>query len=175
MKRFIFGTLGTGLCMLLSGCGSSNQPPVASGDGTYQPQTAAKSDTQKSPNKSVIHISEEIRTACGISDTDANFDFDSARVKKGDYPVLKKLAECFKTGKLKGRQMRLVGHADPRGDSEYNLVLGGRRADGVKEYLVDKGLGDTQIATSSRGEMDAKGENEATWAKDRRVDVMLAN
>jgi peptidoglycan-associated lipoprotein len=71
--------------------------------------------------------------------------------------------------------MNLVGHADPRGEEEYNMVLGGRRADNVQHFLVSVGLPTGQAMTTSRGEMDATGTDEAGWAKDRRVDVVLAN
>ncbi len=55
------------------------------------------------------------------------------------------------------------------------MVLGGRRADNVKNFLVSVGLPNPQVMTTSRGEMDATGTDEAGWAKDRRVDVVLAN
>ena len=66
------------------------------------------------------------------------------------------------------------GNTDERGSDEYNMVLGGRRAESVKQYLANEGLGKSQMETTSRGELDAKGFNEETWAKDRRVDVLLA-
>jgi peptidoglycan-associated lipoprotein len=67
-----------------------------------------------------------------------------------------------------------VGHADPRGDEEYNLALGGRRADAVADALAQRRLSRNQISTTSRGEMEASGTDEPSWAKDRRVDVTLA-
>jgi peptidoglycan-associated lipoprotein len=71
--------------------------------------------------------------------------------------------------------MRLVGHADPRGEDEYNMLLGGRRADNVKAAIVAEGMAGGKIATTSRGELDATGTEETSWSKDRRVDVMLGN
>jgi peptidoglycan-associated lipoprotein len=127
------------------------------------------------PTQSVIRIAEEIRRACGIADADAHFAFDSARLETADYPVLQKIVACFTSGPRAGRQLRLVGHADPRGDEEYNLLLGGSRADGVKGFLVERGLAGQQAATSSRGEMDASGVDAQSWAADRRVDVVLVN
>jgi peptidoglycan-associated lipoprotein len=127
------------------------------------------------PTRSNINISEDIKKACGISDADAYFAFDSANVRPQDHAILQKLASCFSTGPLKGHTMRLVGHADPRGDEEYNMVLGGRRADNVKSAIVGAGLDSSKIATTSRGEMDATGTDEAGWEKDRRVDVMLGS
>ena len=125
------------------------------------------------PSRSNINISDEIRKACGITDTEAFFAYDSANVRPQDRAVMKKLADCFSTGALKGREMRLVGHADPRGEEEYNMVLGGRRADNVKSSIVAEGLSAAKIATTSRGKLDATGTDEAGWAKDRRVDVVL--
>jgi len=119
-------------------------------------------------------ISAEIRTACGLSNQDAYFDFDSAKLDGADKTILQKVAACFESGPLAGRAMRLIGHADPRGDSEYNMVLGGARADNVKQYLESLGLGGDRLATTSRGELDATGSNEETWTHDRRVDVVLS-
>jgi peptidoglycan-associated lipoprotein len=122
-----------------------------------------------------VRIADDILRACGISQADAHFAFDSARVSSRDYPTLDRLVACFSTGPLANRQMRLVGHADPRGGEEYNLVLGGSRADGVRAFLIDRGLSGEQVATTSRGEMDSAGTDEASWAEDRRVDIRLAN
>jgi peptidoglycan-associated lipoprotein len=119
-----------------------------------------------------ISISDEIKKACGISDPDPYFAFDSANVNSRDDKILGQLADCFTNGPMKGKTMRLVGHADPRGDDEYNMVLGQHRADNVKQFLTTKGLATDRAQTSSRGKMDAKGTDEATWAKDRRVDVL---
>jgi peptidoglycan-associated lipoprotein len=46
------------------------------------------------------------------------------------------LARCFTTGALAGQGTKLVGHADPRGDSEYNLLLADRRAGQVSSTLA---------------------------------------
>ena len=139
------------------------------------PMETANTFADKSPTKSIVTISEDIRRACGINDADAHFAFDSARISSKDHPMLDGLVRCFMSGPLAKREMRLVGHADPRGGEEYNLVLGGRRADGVKAFLVERGLSAARAATTSRGEMEARGTDDATWAEDRRVDVLLAN
>lgn len=125
-------------------------------------------------NQAKVSISEDIRSACKISASDAHFAFNQSVVRTQDTAVLKKLVDCFTTGALKGRQMRLVGHTDDRGDEEYNFVLGERRANAVNKYLTGAGLGASQATSSSRGEIDAVGTDETTWAEDRRVDVMLA-
>jgi peptidoglycan-associated lipoprotein len=128
---------------------------------------------QQSANSGVVQISDEIRAACGIDRGDAYFPFDSYSLQTKDVPVLNKVAGCFTNGALKGRGLRLVGHADPRGPSDYNLVLGQNRADSVAGYLRRQGVSQSQAEATSRGAMDATGTNEATWAQDRRVDVMI--
>ncbi|HEY4159889.1 MAG TPA: OmpA family protein [Polyangiaceae bacterium] len=149
---------------------ATTPPPAA----TNAPNTTSQKPGDN-PSQSNINISDEIRKACGITDAEAFFAFDSANVRPQDQAVLKKLADCFMTGPLKGRQLRLVGHADPRGDDEFNMVLGGRRADNVKGAIVGAGMTDSKIATTSRGELDATGTDEEGWSKDRRVDVVLGS
>jgi peptidoglycan-associated lipoprotein len=138
------------------------------------PAEPVSARAEPAPTRSVVSIDPEIRKACGIREADAHFAFDSARVENMDYPTLDRLVTCFTSGPLANRRMDLVGHTDPRGAEEYNLALGGSRADGVRTFLVGRGLTGSQVATTSRGELDAKGTDEATWAEDRRVDVELA-
>jgi peptidoglycan-associated lipoprotein len=160
-------------------CGSEPKPPPAAPSGNTEAPIATPAPAPQKPDddatKGQINISDEIRKACGISDAEAYFDFDSANVQPAARATLSKLAKCFTDGPLKGRKMNLVGHADPRGEEEYNIVLGGRRADNVKHTLGSLGLPDGQATTTSRGEMDATGTDEASWAKDRRVDIVLAS
>jgi peptidoglycan-associated lipoprotein len=122
-----------------------------------------------------VHIDESILRACGIKADKAFFAFDSAKLEPGDSGPLKDIAKCFTAGPLKGRALRLVGHADPRGEHEYNMVLGQSRADSVGSFLRNKGLDSGRISTSSRGAMDATGRSESGWAEDRRVDVLLGS
>jgi len=69
-----------------------------------------------------------------------------------------------------GRRFVLMGHADPRGSVEYNLALGHRRAQAVLNYLTALGVARDQLAASSAGSEYASGEDEAGWARDRRVE-----
>jgi peptidoglycan-associated lipoprotein len=165
--------------VLAIGCGSTatSSPKSVPSSADIAASTALPM-MPKSADKGqsgLIAISDDVRRACGISDADAYFAFDSAYVRPNDRVVLAKLAECFASGPLKGRTMQLVGHADPRGDDSYNWALGGSRADSVKKFVVSDGLSASKVSTSSRGEIDATGTDEATWAKDRRVDVQIGS
>jgi peptidoglycan-associated lipoprotein len=120
-------------------------------------------------------IDDAILRACHLGDDKAYFAFDSAHLESSDVRPLDAVAACFTHGALKGRSLKLVGRADPRGDEEYNLVLGQSRAGSVGLALKRAGLAPSRISSTSRGDMDAKGNDEKGWSKDRRVDVLLGS
>jgi len=158
-------------------CGDTPPPKTASDTkpAPTAPPPAARlpEKAPDSPTASAVRISDEIVHACGISPPDAYFAFDSSNLRPDDTRVLDQVAVCFTTGPLKGRQLKLVGHADPRGGSDYNMTLGQSRADSVAKYMLGKGMDKGKTDSSSRGAMDATGGDEPSWARDRRVDVML--
>jgi peptidoglycan-associated lipoprotein len=122
-----------------------------------------------------VAISDEIRAKCGIPDADAYFPFDSAHVTSGDRSPLDRVVQCFTKGPLAGRSVKLVGRADPRGESDYNITLGQSRADAVGTYLATRGMDKSKAQSTSRGAMDAQGTDESGWQRDRRVDIVLGN
>jgi len=73
-----------------------------------------------------------------------------------------------------GFRIRITGHTDERGSSEYNLALGLRRAAELKAYLVANGIDASRIDISSMGEERpaAAGSNEAAWALNRRAEFI---
>lgn len=164
------------LGLLYMGCEDERKPPAtvevsrqavpAAAMGTPQVRQAQRSEP---PTVSHVVVDRRITDACHM--TTPYFDFDSAAVHTD--PALNALATCFTTGPLKAYGLKLVGHADPRGDNDYNLALGQRRAGGVEIFLSQHGMEKERIGTSSRGELDAVGMDDAGWAIDRRVDILL--
>jgi peptidoglycan-associated lipoprotein len=163
--------------VLAIGCGSDPkpEPKTAAAATTAAPKKAddAPLAPPNTPTASAITIDDAILKACGIEAPKAHFAFDSANVQNQDTGTLEKVARCFTSGPLKGRTLKVIGHADPRGETEYNFVLGNSRADAVGGFLRSKGMDNAKIATSSRGELDASGADESGWARDRRVDLLL--
>jgi peptidoglycan-associated lipoprotein len=95
------------------------------------------------------------------------FDLDSVVIKDDGRAAIQKNAEYLKTnGTVK---VLIEGHADSRGTNEYNLALGERRADAVRDYLVGLGVGNDRVTIVSKGEEQpfCKEETEACWAKNR--------
>ena len=103
----------------------------------------------------------------------AKFAYDDDALMPEDRAILAQLARCVTTGPLKGKKLELTGRADPRGETEYNMILGEHRAASVVEYLSLLGVEPGIMAKTSRGELDAEGTDEDGWARDRRVDIAL--
>lgn len=165
----------------LAGCAEDPKPPprvatalTTASDATPRPATAPppRMDTQ-SPTAGSVHIDPRILKACGNIPS-AHFAFDSVAIQADAAFALDALARCFATGPLAGHGMVLTGHTDSRGEVEYNLGLGQRRAGSVGSYLESRGVARAKLAATSRGEFDATGTDEEGWARDRKVDVTLA-
>ncbi len=163
-------------CAPMIACGGDKTPPKT-------PQPADTSITSTQPQKPApvtngINVSQDIRDACQLSQIQSTnespkFDFDSSDVTADEKPILDQIAKCLTTGPLKGRSVQLVGRADPRGETEYNMTLGHHRADSVRRYLSSSGVADNKMNETSRGALDASGTDEASWKVDRRVDIKL--
>ncbi len=103
------------------------------------------------------------------------FDYDEARLTAGAIEALRKNARFIKDNG-DGARVQISGHCDERGTQEYNLALGQRRAEVVRDYLVSLGLPASQFVTVSYGEEDplTSEHNEEAWAKNRRVEFCEA-
>jgi peptidoglycan-associated lipoprotein len=99
------------------------------------------------------------------------FDFDSYIVKPEFETLLQKNAAFIKADK--NRQVKLEGHADLRGTREYNLALGQKRADAVKQALSLLGVPEGQMEAVSFGKEKPVTEDlsEEAQAKNRRVEL----
>ncbi len=168
--------------LLLGGGGCTNQknappaetPLLTSAIVTATSKPAPAQNVVVSPN---LSVSDEVAAACklGFNDIDRapRFDFDQSTLGPQDDEVLAQIAKCVTTGPLAGRALELVGRADPRGESEYNMALGERRASSVRDYLSRLGVDRVKLIESSRGKLDAMGTDENGWRRDRRVDILL--
>jgi peptidoglycan-associated lipoprotein len=122
-----------------------------------------------------VNLSSDIMAACQVkvSTDPPKFDYDSSNLSSQERDILAQVAKCLTTGPLAGKNIRLTGRADPRGEQEYNMNLGEHRATSVRKYLVGLGVADNRMSETSRGALDATGHDEAGWQMDRRVDIAL--
>ncbi len=100
------------------------------------------------------------------------FDFDQFVVKPDFFPTVEAHGKYL--AEHSARHIVIEGNADERGSREYNLALGQRRADAVKERLLLLGARNAQIETISFGKERprALGHDEAAWAQNRRADIV---
>jgi len=96
------------------------------------------------------------------------FDFDKYDLKADARKALEKQAAWMKANP--SVTVVVEGHADERGTREYNLALGDRRANSVKDYLGSLGVNPSRVDTISYGKERpvATGSNEAAWSQNRR-------
>ncbi len=95
------------------------------------------------------------------------FDLDSYQVSPEAYPRLDAQAQWLI--RYPQIMVRIEGNADERGTREYNLALGARRAESVRNYLVQRGVPAGRIDTISFGKERpiAQGSSEESWARNR--------
>jgi outer membrane protein OmpA-like peptidoglycan-associated protein len=99
------------------------------------------------------------------------FDFDSDAIRPDSAQTLELVATFLRAHPT--THVRLVGHADPVGRSDYNQKLGQRRAGAVRDFLLARGVDPAQIdETSSRGEEQLISGLPAQHFQDRRVEII---
>lgn len=98
------------------------------------------------------------------------FDFDQSILNSATRAALMIHAEMLKKS---GNSVRLEGHADERGSREYNIALGERRANAVRDFLALQGVPSNKIETVSYGEEKPAeiGSYASAWNKNRRVEL----
>jgi peptidoglycan-associated lipoprotein len=107
--------------------------------------------------------------------SDVLFDYDKADLRPEMVDVLKKNASWLKTNA--NVRFTIEGYCDERGSEEYNLGLGDRRANVVKEFLVAQGVAANRINTVSYGEERpaCREQTEECFAKNRRAHFAQMN
>jgi peptidoglycan-associated lipoprotein len=106
---------------------------------------------------------------------DAYFDYDKADIRPDARVALSTTADFLK--KYPSIKVTIEGHCDERGSTEYNLGLGDRRANAVKQYLVSLGVSADRLSTVSFGKEKpfCMEHNEACWQQNRRGHFVKAN
>jgi peptidoglycan-associated lipoprotein len=108
---------------------------------------------------------EDLRV--NVGDT-VHFAYDKYDIQDEDRAILQRQAAWL--GKYPAVRVSVEGHCDERGTREYNLALGARRANAVKEYLVSLGVSAGRLDTISYGKERpmCSQSNEDCWAQNRR-------
>jgi peptidoglycan-associated lipoprotein len=111
--------------------------------------------------------------ARAILEERVHFDYDESRVRVDAQEALSRKVPILRANPIV--RLRIEGHADQRGSVEYNLALGMRRANAVRDYLAGFGIDATRFEIVSMGEdmpLDAR-STEAAWALNRRAEFTI--
>jgi peptidoglycan-associated lipoprotein len=148
---------------LLAGCSSN---PVVD----EEPTSTDIEDTSVQTGQVDTSEIEDVAVETVTADTIFYFDFDKALLKPESRAALLEHSAMLQSNP---RNVSLEGHADERGTREYNMALGERRAQAVKEFLVLQGVSPSLIEVISYGEERAAayGSNEDAWGLNRRVEL----
>jgi len=178
------------LALLLTACASGvklNEVPVvdkkassvsngasSSGLSDINPSASSSSQQVQQPKSTVEPVNSLANE--NAPDGPANiekivyFDYDSFIIKPEFQSTIEAHAQYLKSNSR--AKISLEGHTDERGGREYNLALGQKRADAVRQSLTLLGVGTSQIETVSFGEEKpaVQGADESAFAKNRRAE-----
>lgn len=106
-------------------------------------------------------------------DMEIYFDYNSARLNQRSLPKLKELADALSDEKLSGETFMIAGHTDAVGGNGYNQTLSERRAESVRQHLVEKyNLDISKLISIGYGEDQLKLPATPNADENRRVQVV---
>ncbi len=161
---------------LLTACASDEENSAQSTDqGQTQTATApapAPAATAPAPSGPKAGSVEDFVVTAGDR---VYFELDSSEITGAAQTTLARQAKWLNA--FPGVVIRVEGHCDERGTREYNLALGDRRANSVKEFLMSQGVNGSRIETISYGKERpaVAGSTEAAWSQNRRGVTTLAS
>jgi peptidoglycan-associated lipoprotein len=137
-------------------------PPPPPPPPTPAPQPAPPTEDEIFRRKTLDELNAEKPLA------DTFFAYDSTELSSESRSAIQKDVDWMK--RWTSTKVMVEGHADSRGTNEYNLALGERRADAVRDYMVSLGIPADRITIVSKGEEQpfCSEETEACWQQNRR-------
>ena len=173
------------LAVILSGCAQKavvkEEPSVKGAEGSQAGKEASgirEEELKKEFEKSLVAkrtpgIEGEVLESKMLRDI--HFDFDKYNIRPEEAQFLRENSALLK--RYPKMRFQIEGHCDERGTGEYNLALGERRANSIKNHLVSLGITASRISTISYGEERPfdPGHNEEAWAKNRRAHFIVLN
>ncbi|WP_024301124.1 peptidoglycan-associated lipoprotein Pal [Pseudogulbenkiania sp. MAI-1] len=172
LKQLLIASAAVGL---LAAC-SSTKPmqeaaPTVNGSGTAGQGVANLPADTGTAGQGAVAVDPLKDPNSPLAKRSVYFDFDSSAVKQSEQQVVANHAEYLKSHA--NRKVVIQGNTDARGSREYNLGLGQRRAESVKNAMQVIGVKESQMEAVSFGKEKPKatGTTEADYAENRRADL----
>lgn len=179
-KAFLLLPLIVAFLFVLSACSSMPEESVADAGADTVASESASIDTGISNEEipaGADDVVSEAASAIPGSEQDLEFNIgdrvffatDSSELNTQSQATLQRQADWLQ--RYRDIRVRIEGHADERGTREYNLSLGERRANMVREYLIGLGISAERVNTISYGKERpvALCSNENCWKQNRRA------
>ena len=161
---------------ILAAC-ATTPPETSSSSSSSSGSSASSSSSTVSLVQDGVYVGDETIEMLAVDVPDrVFFAYDSYALTSAAQSTLSKQAKWLKANP--SVTISVEGHADERGTREYNLALGERRANAVKEFLVSLGVEPGRITTISYGKERpaAEGSTSEAWSENRRsVTVISGN
>ncbi len=173
MRKLLFSMVVLGV---LAGCASQQEQKGAAVEErkpTVAPVAKPVTEPVAKPVVGKPIVANPLKDPGNIlSKRSVYYDFDSAIIKDEYKPLVTAHARYLTQNR--SAKMTVQGNTDERGSREYNIALGQRRADSVKQMMLLLGAQEAQIETVSFGEEKPRmeGHDETAWSENRRSDVV---
>jgi len=148
--------------LVLAGCASKPKPAAEAPPPAPPPSSAVQGQVESTVVPGSV---QDFRV--NVGDT-VHFDYDRYAITSEGRDLLQRQAAWLQ--KYQQVRVTIEGHCDERGTREYNLALGARRANAVREYLVSLGVSSRRIDTISYGKERpiCTESSESCWSQNRR-------
>ena len=160
---------------LLVGCSSTPKPADSTDANSSKVETSQANKTDSNSVDLTANQKKELSAPELLKAVEGKvvyFEYDRSEVSAEGFDLIKVHAEYL--NKMPKASVKVHGHCDERGSSEYNLALGERRGNAVKNALMSLGIEANRIEVISFGESTpaVMGHDESAWAKNRRAEFI---
>jgi len=180
VRRFVLSVFAATL--LVGACGGDPPPPPppppgpdqdslqAYNDSVAAAAAARRAEAERLAAERAAEAARQraIREARTTLEEMVFFDYDVSDIRDDAAARLRAKVAVLRASPQV--QLRIEGHADDRGSTEYNIALGNRRAEALRQFLTGFGLGENrfEIVSFGEGRPLQQGSTEAAWARNRR-------
>ena len=189
-RRLIVPALAT--AMLVAACSSDPPPPpvpqgptaeelaqmradsIRAAREAEEARRAAEAEARRRAEAEAAAARERaIAAARATIEEVVYFDYDESEITAESEATLRAKLDILRSNP--SLRLSVEGHADERGSTEYNLALGNRRAEAVRQFFTSFGLDASRFSITSFGEERpaAMGSNEQAWSQNRRAEFVI--
>jgi peptidoglycan-associated lipoprotein len=185
VRRFVVPVLAA--ILVAGACGGDPPPPPAPPSGPDMDSLRAYQDSVRAADEARRRAEAEaaaeraaeaarqraVAAARTTLEAIVFFDYDVSEIRDDAAALLRQKVAILRASPQV--RLRIEGHADERGSTEYNLALGNRRAEAVRQFLTGFGLSENrfEIVSFGEGRPLQQGSSEAVWSRNRRGQFVI--